>query len=113
MLMAFRIAEHEDVLLPRDGEPGWLHPLPHHAAPGDDPGRGLHPPPCPCPCDRYQGPGRYSPLTGPEYYFGFRWEIERSMRDARQVIREVEEPSQGSSGDVWPWRGTGLRMRRW
>ncbi|CVK32910.1 protein of unknown function [Methanoculleus bourgensis] len=29
-------------------------------------------------------------MTGPDDYFRFRWDIERSMRDARGVITEVE-----------------------
>jgi len=90
-LMAFRIAEHEDVLLPvmvnLDGftlshimqpldtvEPGDFIPalrLPHAIDP--------------------ENPAGYGGLTGPEQHFRFRWEIERSMRDSVKVIRDTEE----------------------
>jgi len=90
-LMAFRIAEHEDVLLPvmvnLDGftlshimqpldtvEPGDFIPalrLPHAIDP--------------------ENPAGYGGLTGPEQHFRFRWESERSMRDSVKVIRDTEE----------------------
>jgi len=90
-LMAFRIAEHEDVLLPvmvnLDGftlshimqpldtvEPGDFIPalrLPHAIDP--------------------ENPAGYGGLTGPEQHFRFRWEIERSMRDSVKVIHDTEE----------------------
>ncbi|PKL55902.1 MAG: pyruvate ferredoxin oxidoreductase, partial [Methanomicrobiales archaeon HGW-Methanomicrobiales-6] len=89
-LMAFKIAEDERVLLPvmvnLDGftlshimqsletaEIGDFLPSFHlpHAIDTENP-RG------------------YGPMTGPADYFRFRWDIERSMRDARGVIAEVE-----------------------
>jgi len=90
-LMAFRIAEHEDVLLPvMVNLDGFI--LSHTMQPLETTPAGDFIPPLRLPhaIDTSQ-PAGYSPLTGPEYYFGFRWEIERSMRDAQQVIREVEE----------------------
>ncbi|HPZ38528.1 MAG: transketolase C-terminal domain-containing protein [Candidatus Methanoculleus thermohydrogenotrophicum] len=89
-LMAFRIAEDERVLLPvmvnLDGfalshimqsletvEVGDFLPpynLPHAIDP--------------------ENPCVYGPMTGPDDYFRFRWDIERSMRDARGVIADVE-----------------------
>ena len=89
-LMAFKIAEDERVLLPvmvnLDGfalshimqsletvEVGDFLPAYHlpHAVDTENP------------CV-------YGPMTGPDDYFRFRWDIERSMRDARGVITEVE-----------------------
>ena len=37
-----------------------------------------------------ENPLGYGPMTGPNDHFRFRWDIERSMRDARGVIAEVE-----------------------
>jgi pyruvate ferredoxin oxidoreductase alpha subunit len=91
ILMAFRIAEHNDVLLPvmvnLDGftlshimqpldtvEPGDFIP-PIHRQDIVDPNH----------------PGGYGTITGPSDYFRFRWEIERSMRDSVKVIEETQE----------------------
>ncbi|MEM2124725.1 MAG: pyruvate ferredoxin oxidoreductase, partial [Methanolinea sp.] len=91
VLMAFCIAEDERVLLPvmvnLDGflpshtmQPLEMNPagdfipplrLPHEIDPGN--------------------PGGYGTLTGPDDYFKFRWDLERSMRDSVAVIRETEE----------------------
>jgi Pyruvate:ferredoxin oxidoreductase and related 2-oxoacid:ferredoxin oxidoreductases, alpha subunit len=90
-LMAFRIAEHNDVLLPvmvnLDGftlshimqsletvNPGDFIP-PLHLPHAIDPAH----------------PAGYGTLTGPDDYFKFRWDIERSMRDSVKVIRETEQ----------------------
>jgi pyruvate ferredoxin oxidoreductase alpha subunit len=90
-LMAFRIAEHNDVLLPvmvnLDGftlshimqsletvNPGDFIP-PLHLPHAIDPAH----------------PAGYGTLTGPDDYFKFRWDIERSMRDSVKVIRETEK----------------------
>jgi len=87
-LLAFRIAEHPSVLLPvmvnLDASPS----------------------PISCSRSRPSMPGTSSRLscshaidtkipavwylTGPEEYFKFRWDIERSMRDASGVIQEAE-----------------------
>ncbi|MDD1655831.1 MAG: pyruvate ferredoxin oxidoreductase [Methanomicrobiales archaeon] len=90
-LMAFRIAEHGDVLLPvMVNLDGFL--LSHTMQPLETTPAGDFIPPLHLPhaIDTTQ-PAGYGPLTGPEYYYTFRWEIERSMRDAQPVIREVEE----------------------
>ncbi len=90
-LMAFRIAEHNDVLLPvmvnldgfllshiiqsletvelSDFLPAMCLP---HAIDTDNP-RG------------------YGTLTGPDEYFKFRWDMERSMRDSVSVIAETQK----------------------
>ena len=90
-LMAFRIAEHNDVLLPvminldgfllshiiqsletvelSDFLPAMCLP---HAIDTDNP-KG------------------YGTLTGPDEYFKFRWDIERSMRDSVSVIAETQK----------------------
>jgi pyruvate ferredoxin oxidoreductase alpha subunit len=90
-LMAFRIAEHEEVLLPvmvnLDGFAlsHIMQPLetvdigdfipPLHLAHSIDPAN----------------PAGYGGLTGPDDYFKFRWDIERSMRDAVGIIEAVQE----------------------
>jgi pyruvate ferredoxin oxidoreductase alpha subunit len=90
-LMAFRIAEHEEVLLPvMVNLDGFV--LSHTMQPLETTPVGDFIPPLRLPhaIDTSE-PAGYGPLTGPEYYYTFRWEMERSMREARQVIREVEE----------------------
>ncbi len=89
-LMAFRMAEHEDVLLPvmvnLDG-----FTLSHITQSLDafDPGDFIPPVRVPHAID-VENPCVYGPLTGPADYFKFRWDIERSMRDAVGVIADVE-----------------------
>jgi pyruvate ferredoxin oxidoreductase alpha subunit len=89
-LMAFRIAEHEDVLLPvmvnLDG-----FTLSHINQPFEtvDLGDFLPPMRLPHAIDT-KNPRGYGPLTGPDEYFRFRWDIERSMRASRRVIEETE-----------------------
>nr|WP_320162390.1 pyruvate ferredoxin oxidoreductase [uncultured Methanoregula sp.] len=90
-LMAFRIAEHNDVLLPvmvnLDGftlshimqpletvEPGDFIP-PLHLAHAID----------------VKNPAGYGGLTGPDQQFRFRWDIERSLRDSVKVIEATEK----------------------
>jgi len=90
-LMAFRIAEHEDVLLPvmvnLDG-----FALSHIMQPLDMDEIGDFLPPMHLPHAIDPGnPVGYGGLTGPEAYFKFRWEIERSMRDSVKVIKSVQE----------------------
>ncbi|KUG20298.1 MAG: pyruvate ferredoxin oxidoreductase [Methanomicrobiaceae archaeon] len=89
-LMAFKIAEHEGVLLPvmvnLDG-----FTLSHimQSLETVEIGDFLPPMHLPHAIDVEQ-PCAYGPLTGPADYFKFRWDIERSMRDAPGVIAEVE-----------------------
>jgi pyruvate ferredoxin oxidoreductase alpha subunit len=89
-LMAFRIAEHNDVLLPvmvnLDG-----FSLSHIMQSLDTVALGDFIPPLVLPhrIDTAHPMG-YGPLTGPEEFFTFRWDIERSMRDARGVITQTE-----------------------
>ncbi len=90
-LMAFRIAEHSDVLLPvmvnLDG-----FTLSHIMQPLEtvEPGDFIPPFNLPDAVDP-QNPGGYGTLTRPADHFQFRWEIERSMRDAVAVIRETQK----------------------
>jgi pyruvate ferredoxin oxidoreductase alpha subunit len=90
-LMAFRIAEHNDVLLPvmvnLDG-----FTLSHIMQPLDTVETGDFIPPVQLPhAIDPKNPAGYGGLTGPDQHFKFRWEIERSMRDSVQVIRETEK----------------------
>jgi pyruvate ferredoxin oxidoreductase alpha subunit len=91
VLMAFRIAEHNDVLLPvmvnLDG-----FSLSHIMQPLDtvEPGDFIPPIRLPHAIDP-KNPTGYGPLTGPADHFRFRWDIERSMRDAANVIRDTQE----------------------
>ncbi len=90
-LMAFRIAEHNDVLLPvmvnLDG-----FTLSHimQSLETVDPGDFIPPLRLPHAIDTAH-PAGYGTLTGPDDYFKFRWDIERSMRDSVKVIRETEQ----------------------
>lgn len=89
-LMAFRIAEHNDVLLPvmvnLDG-----FSLSHIMQPLDtvEPGDFIPPIHLPHAID-VNNPAGYGGLTGPDQHYKFRWEIERSMRDSVKVIEETE-----------------------
>jgi len=90
-LMAFRIAEHEDVLLPvmvnLDG-----FSLSHIMQPLDTVDIGDFIPPMRLPHAIDPGnPAGYGVLTGPDDYFKFRWDIERSMRDSVNVIESVQK----------------------
>ena len=89
-LMAFRIAEHNDVLLPvMVNLDGFL--LSHNMQlldtiePGDfiPPLKLLH-------AIDTKNPAGYGVLTGPDQQFKFRWDIERSMRDSVKVIEETQ-----------------------
>jgi pyruvate ferredoxin oxidoreductase alpha subunit len=89
-LMAFRIAEHNDVLLPvmvnLDG-----FTLSHIMQPLDTVELDDFIPPLSLPyAIDPENPGGYGGLTGPNEYFRFRWDIERSMRDSVNVITETE-----------------------
>ncbi len=90
-LMAFRIAERDEVLLPLmvnlDG-----FTLSHTMQPLETASFEGFVPPLVIPhAIDVDHPVGYGPLTGPEDYFKFRWDIERSMRDSVRVIEETEE----------------------
>ncbi len=90
-LMAFRIAEHDDVLLPvMVNLDGFL--LSHIMQPLDtvDPGDFIPPIHLPHAID-VKNPAGYGCLTGPDQQFRFRWDIERSIRDSVKVIAETEK----------------------
>jgi pyruvate ferredoxin oxidoreductase alpha subunit len=89
-LMAFRIAEHEDVLLPvmvnLDG-----FTLSHIMQPLDTVEIGDFIPPMHLPhAINPKNPAGYGGLTGPDQHFKFRWDIERSMRDSVKIIGATE-----------------------
>jgi pyruvate ferredoxin oxidoreductase alpha subunit len=89
--MAFRIAEHEDVLLPLmvnlDG-----FSLSHTMQPLETVELGDFIPPLLLPhAIDTAHPVAYGPLTGPDEFFRFRADMERSMRASKRVIRETEE----------------------
>ena len=89
-LMAFRIAEHNDVLLPvMVNLDGFL--LSHDMQPLEtvEPGDFIPPLHLPHAIDTAH-PVAYGPLTGPEQYFRFRHDIEQSMRDAVKVIAKTQ-----------------------
>ncbi len=90
-LMAFRIAEDNNVLLPvMINLDGFL--LSHIIQPLDvvEPGDFIPPLHLPHAID-IKNPMGYGPLTGPDEHFKFRWDIERSMRDSIKVIEETEK----------------------
>lgn len=89
-LMAFRIAEHADVLLPvmvnLDG-----FTLTHITQSLETTEIGDFIPPCRIPhAIDTSNPGGYGTLTPPTEHFKFRWDIERAMRDSARVIEETE-----------------------
>ncbi len=89
-LMAFRIAEHNNVLLPvmvnLDG-----FSLSHIMQPLDTVELGDFIPKLTLPhAIDPKHPTGYGGLTGPEQHYKFRWEIERSMRDSVAVIEKTE-----------------------
>ncbi len=90
-LMSFRIAEHNDVLLPvmvnLDG-----FTLSHIMQPLDTVETGDFVPPMYLPhAIDPKNPAGYGGLTGPDQHFKFRWDIERSMRDSVKIIEETEK----------------------
>jgi pyruvate ferredoxin oxidoreductase alpha subunit len=89
-LMAFRIAEHNDVLLPvMVNLDGFL--LSHIMQPLDSVEIGDFVPPLNLPyAIDVKNPAGYGGLTGPDQQFKFRWDMERSMRDSVKVIAETE-----------------------
>ncbi|AGB03889.1 2-oxoacid:ferredoxin oxidoreductase subunit alpha [Methanoregula formicica] len=90
-LMAFRIAEHNDILLPvMVNLDGFL--LSHIMQPLDTVDLGDFIPPIHLPhAIDVKNPAGYGCLTGPDQQFRFRWDIERSIRDSVKVIEETEK----------------------
>lgn len=90
-LMAFRIAEHQDVILPvMVNLDGFL--LSHSMQSLETVTLGDFVPPFHLPhAIDIQNPAGYGTLTGPDQHFKFRWEIEQSMRKSVAVIRETEQ----------------------
>ncbi len=89
-LMAFRIAEHADVLLPvMVNLDGFLLSHSMQSLETVTPGDFVPPLHLPHAID-INNPAGYGTLTGPDDHFRFRWEIEQSMRRSRQVIEETE-----------------------
>jgi len=91
ILMAFPIAEHQNVLLPvMVNLDGFV--LSHILQPLETVEIGAFIPPLQLPHTiDPRDPAGYGVLTGPDAYFKFRWEIERSMRDSVKVIKSVQE----------------------
>lgn len=90
-LMAFRIAENESVLLPvMVNLDGFL--LSHSMQSLETVEISDFIPPLRLPhAIDPENPAGYGTLTGPDAYFKFRWDMERSMRDSAGVIRETED----------------------
>ncbi|NMB78992.1 MAG: pyruvate ferredoxin oxidoreductase [Methanomicrobiales archaeon] len=90
-IMAFRIAEHQDVLLPvMVNLDGFL--LSHIMQPLDTLETGDFIPPIHLPhAIDVENPAAYGGLTGPDQHFLMRWDIERSIRDSAKVIAETEK----------------------
>jgi pyruvate ferredoxin oxidoreductase alpha subunit len=89
-LMAFRIAEHGEVLLPvMVNLDGFLLSHSMQSLETVTPGDFIPPLHLPHAID-INNPAGYGTLTGPDEHFRFRWEIEQSMRQSRQVIEETE-----------------------
>jgi pyruvate ferredoxin oxidoreductase alpha subunit len=89
-LMAFRIAEHNDVLLPvMVNLDGFLLSHSMQSLETLTPGDFVPPLRLPHAID-VTNPAGYGTLTGPDDHFRFRWEIEQSMRRSVPVIAETE-----------------------
>lgn len=90
-IMAFRIAEHNNVLLPvMVNLDGFL--LSHIMQPLDTVDVGDFIPPIHLPhAIDVKNPAGYGGLTGPDQQFLFRWDIERSIRDSVKVIADTEK----------------------
>jgi len=90
-LMAFRIAEHESVLLPvMVNLDGFVLSHIMQSLETVDVGDFIPPMRLPHAID-IEKPRGYGTLTGPDEYFKFRWDIERSMRASVKVIEETEK----------------------
>jgi pyruvate ferredoxin oxidoreductase alpha subunit len=97
-IMAFRIAEHQDVLLPvMVNLDGFLLSHSMQSLETDSPGDFVPSIQLPHAIDT-ANPAGYGMLTGPEDYFKFRWDIERSMRQSMKVIDETEREFAGRFG---------------
>jgi pyruvate ferredoxin oxidoreductase alpha subunit len=102
-LMAFRIAEHEDVLLPvMVNLDGFSLSHINQSLETADLGNFLPPMNLPHAIDT-KHPVGYGTLTGPDEYFKFRWDIERSMRESVKVIDETEREFAGRFGRQYGW----------
>jgi pyruvate ferredoxin oxidoreductase alpha subunit len=100
-IMAFRIAEHKDVLLPvMVNLDGFLLSHSMQSLAADTPGDFVPPLHLPHAID-IAHPAGYGTVTGPEYYFRFRWDIERSMRNSVRVIAETEQAFAGRFGRTY------------
>ena len=89
-LMAFRIAEDERVLLPvMVNLDGFTLSHTFQSLETVIPGDYLPSISLPHAID-VENPCGYGPMTGPDDYFRFRWDIERSMRDSGAVIDEAQ-----------------------
>jgi pyruvate ferredoxin oxidoreductase alpha subunit len=90
-IMAFRIAEHRDVLLPvMINLDGFVLSHSMQRLETLHPGDFIPPVNLPHAIDT-ANPAGYGTLTGPDDYFRFRWDIERSMRRSVGVIAETEQ----------------------
>jgi len=90
ILMAFRIAEHTEILLPvMVNLDGFTLSHTMQCLKTIDNDSFIPTLYLPHAIDT-KNPSGYGMLTGPDEYFKFRWDIERSMRDARPVIETVE-----------------------
>jgi len=107
-LMAFRIAEDNDVLLPvMVNLDGFLLSHINQSLETEDVGDFIPPLHLPHAID-INNPRGYGTLTGPDEYFKFRWDIERSMRDSVKVIEKTQVEfakrfgrSYGFTEDYW------------
>jgi pyruvate ferredoxin oxidoreductase alpha subunit len=89
-LMAFRIAEDNRVLLPvMVNLDGFTLSHTFQSLETVTPGDYLPPISLPHAID-VENPCGYGPMTGPDDYFRFRWDIERSIRDSEAVIDEAQ-----------------------
>lgn len=90
-IMAFQIAEHSNALLPiMVNLDGFTLSHTMQCLKTIDGDSFIPPFYLPHAIDT-KNPMGYGMLTGPDEYFKFRWDIEQSMRDARQVIETVEK----------------------
>lgn len=90
-LMAFRIAEHENVLLPvMINLDGFLLTHITQSLETVDVGDFIPPVNIPHAID-IENPGGYGTLTGSEDHFKFRYDIQRAMKDSVPVIKETQK----------------------
>jgi pyruvate ferredoxin oxidoreductase alpha subunit len=102
-LMAFRIAEHEDVLLPvMVNLDGFTLSHINQSLETVEIGNFIPPMQLPHAIDP-KNPAGYGTLTGPDDQFKFRWEIERSMRDSVNVIEDTEREFAKRFGRKYGW----------